>query len=180
MKEENRKKSDVWDMSPVYERNEIDQPALIPHISKASSLKYTYEEESIFYEIFAAGGNLISARTSVSAITISDFSSTGIIGTGLGSVLASTMKESTTKDGKAVSVLNSSSERLGGARVVATAVVPDDVGKIKDVIQRWYDIDGMDLILTLGGTGFTPRDVTPEATKELIQREAPGLLYVMI
>ncbi|KAJ0081771.1 hypothetical protein Patl1_10733 [Pistacia atlantica] len=43
MKEENRKKSDVWDMSPVYERNEIDQPALIPHISEASSLKYTYE-----------------------------------------------------------------------------------------------------------------------------------------
>ncbi|KAJ0090102.1 hypothetical protein Patl1_14117 [Pistacia atlantica] len=65
MKEENRKKSDVWDMSPVYERNEIDQPALIPHISEASSLKYTYEvsflgmissgEESIFYEIFAKG-----------------------------------------------------------------------------------------------------------------------------
>ena len=45
-----------------------------------------------------AGGNLISARTSVSAITISDFSSTGIIETGLGSVLASTMKESTTKE----------------------------------------------------------------------------------
>ncbi|KAJ0087358.1 hypothetical protein Patl1_07158 [Pistacia atlantica] len=59
----------------------------------------------------------------------------------------------------------SRNRRLGGARVVATAVVPDDVGKIKDVIQRWYDIDGMDLILTLGGTGFTPRDVTPEATK---------------
>ncbi|GKV28745.1 hypothetical protein SLEP1_g37757 [Rubroshorea leprosula] len=81
---------------------------------------------------------------------------------------------------RAVSVVNSSSEKLGGAKVVATSVVPDDVGKIKDVLQRWSDIDKMDLILTLGGTGFTPRDVTPEATKLLIEKETPGLLYVMM
>ncbi|XP_007015551.2 PREDICTED: molybdopterin biosynthesis protein CNX1 [Theobroma cacao] len=81
---------------------------------------------------------------------------------------------------RAVSVVNSSSEKLGGAKVVAAAVVSDDVGKIKDVLQRWSDIDKMDLILTLGGTGFTPRDVTPEATKELIEKETPGLLYVMM
>ncbi|OMO71133.1 hypothetical protein CCACVL1_18422 [Corchorus capsularis] len=81
---------------------------------------------------------------------------------------------------RAVSVVNSSSEKLGGAKVVTTGVVSDDVGKIKDVLQRWSDIDKMDLILTLGGTGFTPRDVTPEATKELIEKETPGLLYVMM
>ncbi|XP_021277813.1 molybdopterin biosynthesis protein CNX1 isoform X2 [Herrania umbratica] len=81
---------------------------------------------------------------------------------------------------RAVSVVNSSSEKLGGAKVVSTAVVSDDVGKIKDVLQRWSDIDKMDLILTLGGTGFTPGDVTPEATKELIEKETPGLLYVMM
>ncbi|XP_059429475.1 molybdopterin biosynthesis protein CNX1-like isoform X3 [Corylus avellana] len=81
---------------------------------------------------------------------------------------------------RAVSVVNSSSERLGGARVVATTVVPDDVSKIKDVLKRWSDVDKMDLILTLGGTGFTPRDVTPEATKELIEKETPGLLHVMM
>ncbi|KAJ6311046.1 hypothetical protein OIU76_015714 [Salix suchowensis] len=80
---------------------------------------------------------------------------------------------------RAVSVVNSSSEKLG-ARVVSTAVVPDDVSKIKAVVQKWCDIDRMDLILTLGGTGFTPRDVTPEATKELIEKETPGLLYVMM
>jgi molybdopterin biosynthesis enzyme MoaB len=51
---------------------------------------------------------------------------------------------------RAVSVVNSSSERLGGAMVVATTVVPDDVSKIKDVLKRWSDVDKMDLILTLG------------------------------
>ncbi|KAL6976527.1 calnexin Cnx1 [Sarracenia purpurea var. burkii] len=81
---------------------------------------------------------------------------------------------------RAVSVINSSSERLGGAKVVATAVVPDEVPKIKEVLQRWSDVDKVDLILTLGGTGFTSRDVTPEATKDLIERETPGLLYVMM
>ncbi|XVF05012.1 hypothetical protein REPUB_Repub05bG0134400 [Reevesia pubescens] len=81
---------------------------------------------------------------------------------------------------RAISVVNSSSEKLGGTKVVATGVVSDDVGKIKEVLQRWSDIDKMDLILTLGGTGFTPRDVTPEATKELIEKETPGLLYVMM
>ncbi|CAH9133205.1 unnamed protein product [Cuscuta epithymum] len=81
---------------------------------------------------------------------------------------------------RAVYVVNSSSERLGGARVVATAVVPDDVQNIKDILQRWCDIDNMDLVLTLGGTGCTPRDNTPEATKALIQKETPGLLHVMM
>ncbi|KAF9625689.1 hypothetical protein IFM89_025991 [Coptis chinensis] len=83
-------------------------------------------------------------------------------------------------DRRAVSVVNSSSEKLGGARVVATAVAPDEMRKIKDVLLRWSDIDKVDLILTLGGTGFTPRDVTPEATKSLIEKETPGLLYVML
>lgn len=47
-------------------------------------------------------------------------------------------------------MVNSSSERLGGAKIVATAVVPDEVPKIKDVLQRWSDVDQVDLILTLG------------------------------
>ncbi|CAL9000586.1 unnamed protein product [Prunus brigantina] len=81
---------------------------------------------------------------------------------------------------RGVSVVNSCSERLGGARVVSTAVVPDDVSQIKDALSRWSDIDKMDLILTLGGTGFTPRDVTPEATKQLIEKETPGLVHVMM
>ncbi|KAK4741939.1 hypothetical protein SAY87_025527 [Trapa incisa] len=81
---------------------------------------------------------------------------------------------------RALAVVNSSSEKLGGAKVAATAVVPDEVTKIKEVLLKWSDTDKMDLILTLGGTGFTPRDVTPEATKEVIKKETPGLLYVMM
>uniref|UniRef100_A0A0E0DJI3 Molybdopterin biosynthesis protein CNX1 n=1 Tax=Oryza meridionalis TaxID=40149 RepID=A0A0E0DJI3_9ORYZ len=81
---------------------------------------------------------------------------------------------------RAISVVNSSSEKLGGATVVATAVVPDDVEKIKNILVKWSDIDRVSLILTLGGTGFTPRDVTPEATKSVIEKEAPGLTYVML
>lgn len=51
---------------------------------------------------------------------------------------------------RAISVVNSSSEKLGGAKVVATAVVPDDVSKIKEILRKWSDVDRMDLILTLG------------------------------
>lgn len=51
---------------------------------------------------------------------------------------------------RAVTVVNTSSEKLGGARVAATSVVSDDVSKIKDILQKWSDVDKMDLILTLG------------------------------
>lgn len=46
--------------------------------------------------------------------------------------------------------MNSSSEKLGGATVVATAVVPDEVDKIKGILVQWSDIDHVNLILTLG------------------------------
>lgn len=46
--------------------------------------------------------------------------------------------------------MNSASEKLGGASVAATAVVPDEIPKIKELLERWSDIDKMDLILTLG------------------------------
>nr|XP_043636386.1 molybdopterin biosynthesis protein CNX1 [Erigeron canadensis] len=81
---------------------------------------------------------------------------------------------------RAVAVVNSASEKLGGAMVAATAVVSDDIPNIKEILQRWSDLEKMDLILTLGGTGFTPRDVTPEATKGVIEKETPGLLHVMM
>ena len=63
--------------------------------------------------------------------------------------------------------------------VAQTAIVPDERDQIAAVLRRWCDELDLDLILTTGGTGFAPRDVTPEATKEVIEREAPGLAEAM-
>ncbi|HIC94385.1 MAG TPA: molybdopterin adenylyltransferase [Anaerolineae bacterium] len=69
-------------------------------------------------------------------------------------------------------------ERLK-AKVELEAVVPDDINIIKGTLMVWADEVGLDLIITTGGTGFGPRDVTPEATKAVIEREAPGLAEAM-
>lgn len=69
--------------------------------------------------------------------------------------------------------------RLPGGQVHLDAVLPDDFMKIKQALAKWCDDAQMDLILTTGGTGFAPRDVTPEATKTVIEREAPGLAEAM-
>jgi len=57
---------------------------------------------------------------------------------------------------------------------VTRRVVPDDAPEIADAVRELVD-DGVLLVLTTGGTGFAPRDVTPEATLTVIEREAPGL-----
>lgn len=55
------------------------------------------------------------------------------------------------------------------------ALVPDETGRIAETLVRWSDGDRADLILTTGGTGLTPRDVTPEATRAALEKEAPGI-----
>jgi molybdopterin adenylyltransferase len=65
------------------------------------------------------------------------------------------------------------------AEVVRAAVVPDEPDVIRATLAEWCDTDAADLILTTGGTGFAPRDVTPEATRAVIEREAPGLAEAM-
>jgi molybdopterin adenylyltransferase len=69
-------------------------------------------------------------------------------------------------------------QRLG-ASVQSEAVVPDDRSIIAGTLLAWADEAGLDLVLTTGGTGFAPRDVTPEATLDVIQRQAPGLAEAM-
>lgn len=65
-------------------------------------------------------------------------------------------------------------DRLG-YEVAFHDVVPDETHRIVPRLARWSDVDGVDLVVTTGGTGFAPRDVTPEATRAVLHREAPGV-----
>jgi molybdopterin adenylyltransferase len=62
-----------------------------------------------------------------------------------------------------------------GYDVVARAVVPDERTAIVRALLAWSDDLGVDLVVTTGGTGLTSRDVTPEATRAVIEREVPGI-----
>jgi molybdenum cofactor synthesis domain-containing protein len=66
-----------------------------------------------------------------------------------------------------------------GAMVEVEAIVPDDRPVIAETLVSWVDELELDLVLTTGGTGFGARDVTPEATRDVIEREAPGLAEAM-
>ena len=61
-----------------------------------------------------------------------------------------------------------------GYEVVEQAIVPDETTAISPTLMSWSD-SGLDLIVTTGGTGLTARDMTPEATRAVIDREAPGI-----
>nr|XP_046229667.1 gephyrin b isoform X8 [Scatophagus argus] len=69
---------------------------------------------------------------------------------------------------------------LLGGMISAYKIVPDEIDEIKETLVDWCDEKELNLILTTGGTGFAPRDVTPEATKEVIEREAPGMSLAML
>ncbi|KPK66391.1 MAG: cytoplasmic protein [Gemmatimonas sp. SG8_38_2] len=64
--------------------------------------------------------------------------------------------------------------RLGWS-LVEHAVTPDEADAISSTLARWADSGEVDMVLTLGGTGFGPRDVTPEATSTVLRRPAPGI-----
>ena len=66
-------------------------------------------------------------------------------------------------------------EGTGKFRVVAREVCPDEVDHIKRLLISWVDQLELDLIFTTGGTGLSPRDVTPEATLKVIERPVPGI-----
>ena len=65
-----------------------------------------------------------------------------------------------------------------GYRIENIVIIPDEKNKIIEVLQNACD-NNVDLIVTTGGTGFSPRDITPEATKAVIEREAPGIAEYM-
>ncbi len=65
-----------------------------------------------------------------------------------------------------------------GYQVLDPMIIPDEKNKIKSTLTDLCE-KGVHLIITTGGTGFAPRDITPEATKEVIEREAPGIAEYM-
>lgn len=66
-----------------------------------------------------------------------------------------------------------------GWEVVRLKVVPDDFDEIYTTLLTWADLELAHVVFTVGGTGFGPRDITPEVTRKVIQREAPGLAEAM-
>lgn len=62
-----------------------------------------------------------------------------------------------------------------GYRLAERAIVPDESAEISNRLSAWADADSADLIITTGGTGLSDRDVTPEATRVVIEREVPGI-----
>ena len=65
--------------------------------------------------------------------------------------------------------------QLPNATIAVSAIVPDEQEQISATLREWSDQQQLHLILTTGGTGLAPRDVTPEATSAVIEREAPGI-----
>src|SRR5262245_34481061 len=63
--------------------------------------------------------------------------------------------------------------------IAKQALLPDDESAIRAILSEWADSGEVDVILTTGGTGFAPRDVTPDATRAVLEREAPGLAEAM-
>lgn len=65
------------------------------------------------------------------------------------------------------------------AEVKLYEIVPDSKEIIADMIKKCIDDKGLDIVITSGGTGVSPRDVTPEATREVMEKEIPGMAEVM-
>jgi molybdopterin adenylyltransferase len=69
--------------------------------------------------------------------------------------------------------------KTGGFQVAKKGIVPDDKKKISDLIIQWIDQDGLSLVVTSGGTGLSPSDVTPQAMEEILDYQIPGIPEAM-
>ena len=96
----------------------------------------------------------------VAILTISDRSSTG------------------EREDRSGPVLREAVQNAGWESSI-NSVIPDDINEIVSTLTAWADSGEHNVILTTGGTGFTPRDVTPEATRIVVDRDAPGLTEAM-
>jgi molybdopterin adenylyltransferase len=98
----------------------------------------------------------------IGRITISDRASAGIYGDRSGPEIETVLREF-----------------LGGEPVFESAIVPDDMNLISAALNKFADELRCDLVVTTGGTGISARDVTPEATRAVLQRELPGFGEIM-
>ena len=89
-----------------------------------------------------------------------------------------TISDTRTEDSDTSGGLLASRLQEAGHELAAKAIVADDVDAIRSQVTNWVMNDGVDLIISTGGTGFTPRDVTPEAVKPLFRREMDGFSVV--
>ena len=89
-----------------------------------------------------------------------------------------TISDSVSKGGRedlSGAAIRSLVAQLPDAFVNIETTIPDEQDQIASLLRAWSDEQQLNLILTTGGTGLAPRDVTPEATKAVIEREAPGI-----
>jgi molybdenum cofactor synthesis domain-containing protein len=66
-----------------------------------------------------------------------------------------------------------------GWQAVRQAILPDERAGLEETLAAWADSGEVDIVITSGGTGFSPRDITPEATQAVIERAAPGIAEAM-
>jgi molybdopterin adenylyltransferase len=102
----------------------------------------------------------LAAQIKAVAITVSDACAAGEREDASGAALVELLTES-------------------GAQIIAREVVPDDLAPLTGLLRAYAERADVNLIVTTGGTGLAPRDNTPEATRALIEREAPGLAEAM-
>jgi molybdopterin adenylyltransferase len=96
----------------------------------------------------------------------------------VGILTVSTSRAATGEDDASGERLARFALELGG-EVCAREIVPDDRLLIEERLRRFSDVDGCALVMTTGGTGVAPRDLTPEATRAVIEREVPGIAEAM-
>jgi len=89
-----------------------------------------------------------------------------------------TISDTRTEETDTSGALLASRLQAAGHELAAKLIVSDDVEAISGQVRNWVDDEGIDLIISTGGTGFTPRDVTPEAVKPLFRREMDGFSVV--
>ena len=85
-----------------------------------------------------------------------------------------TVSDTRTEENDTSGALLVSRLEQAGHQLAGKAIVPDEIEAIRGKVRQWADDERIDLIITTGGTGFTPRDVTPEAVKPLFRREMDG------